>query len=238
MQRYFVNEIRDNQVLVSKEQAHHILNVMRMHVGENITCVFQSHVFLAQITQTSPLNIQIVKELDENHELKNDITLFYCLPKGDKIDLVMQKATELGVKEIILVNSERCIAKIKKEDQDKKFRRFNMICMEASEQSKRSFVPIVNKVINFKEIENYDFDYKFIAYENEKDNFLYEKLKDVKPNQSLAILIGSEGGFSKKEVEFANSVGFSSVSLGKRILKSETAVFYALSVIGFMIEGR
>lgn len=236
MQRYFVENIVDNRVSLTKDQEHHIVKVMRMSKGDKITCVFASKVHLCEVISTNPLQVDVVEELDENNELDVNVTLLYCLPKGDKLDLVLQKATELGVKEIILVQSERCVAKIKKEDETRKLVRFNTIVKEASEQSKRNIVPEISKIIQYKDIAKYKFDHMFIAYENEKDETYYSKLEKVEKGQSLGILIGSEGGFSSKEVEYAISQGYTSISLGKRILRSETAVFYALSAISFVVE--
>lgn len=238
MQRYFVEEIIDNDVIVSKEQEHHIIKVMRMKEKEKITCAYKGEIFLCEIVSLSPLKIKVVEKLNENNELKVNVTLLYCLPKGDKLDLVIQKATELGVKEIILVQSERCIAKIKKEDEAKKLKRFNLIATEASEQSKRSCVPLIEKVIPFKDISKFNFDHKFIAYENEKDTTFFELLQNVKEDEKIGILIGSEGGFSSKEVDFARQNNYYSISLGKRILRSETAVFFALSAIDFIVERK
>ncbi|MDD6302825.1 MAG: RsmE family RNA methyltransferase [Bacillales bacterium] len=236
MQRYFVNEIKDNYVILDKEQAHHIVNVMRMKIGDYISCVFQKSVYLCKINSINPLKVEIEEDLRENHELNNPIILLYCLPKGEKLELVIQKATEIGVSEIILIQSERCIAKINKENKDKKLARFNKIALEASEQSKRNIVPLINKVIDYKQIKDYKFDHMFIAYENEKQNFFKEQLMKVKENESVAVLVGSEGGFSKQEVEYACSLGYQSISLGKRILRSETAAIFSLSCISFMLE--
>ena len=236
MQRYFVNQINNDRVILNKEQEHHILKVMRMKENEEITCVNEGRVFLCKITSTNPLEVEVTNQLEEDNELKNKVTLLYCLPKGDKLDLVLQKATELGVYEIVLVQSERCVAKIKKEDEERKLERFNKIVLEASEQSKRSVVPLVNKIISFKDISKYSFDHQFISYENEKEDSFYSELTKVNPGESIGILIGSEGGFSLKEVDFAKENNYHSISLGKRILRSETAVFYALSAIGFYLE--
>lgn len=236
MQRYFVEKIIDNEVVISKDQEHHIVKVMRMRVGDQITCVNEGKVYLCEISSTLPLIIKVKEELLENNELDVKVTLLYCLPKGDKLDLVLQKATELGVSEIILVQSERCIAKIKKEDETRKLARFNQIVKEASEQSKRCKIPVVEKIIQYKDIASFKFDHQFIAYENEKEETFFEKLQNVQKGQSIGILIGSEGGFSLKEVEFAKENNYHSISLGKRILRSETAVFYALSVISFITE--
>ena len=236
MQRYFVKEINNDVVVFEKDQIHHIVNVMRMKENEKITVAYQGEVFLASIKSIVPLKVVIEENLNEKHELPNPITLLYCLPKGDKLDLVIQKATELGVSEIILVQSERCIAKINKENKEKKLLRFNKIATEASEQSKRSKIPLIDKVVDFKDIKKFKFDHSFIAYEDEGEISFKEKLEAIKEGESIGIIIGSEGGFSKKEVDYAISNNYQSVSLGKRILRSETAVFYALSSIALIIE--
>lgn len=238
MQRYFVNEIKDNKLVLDKDQVHHIVNVMRMRVGDKVSAVCDKEVYLCEVTSSSPLVVEIKENLHENHELDNEVVLLYCLPKGEKLELVIQKATEIGVSEIILVQSERCVAKITKENKDKKLVRFNKIAQEASEQSKRNIVPTINKVIDYKDIKNYKFDHMYIAYENENQNFFKDELTKVKKNESVAILVGSEGGFSEKEVEYASNLGYQSVSLGKRILRSETAAIFALSCISFMLEGE
>lgn len=236
MQRYFVNEIRNDQVIFDKDQTHHIVNVMRMRVNDQITVVYNEEAFLATIISTNPLKVNIVENLNEDHELKNRITLLYCIPKGEKLDLVVQKATELGVSEIILVQSERCIAKITKENKDKKLLRFNKIALEACEQSKRTKLPLIDKVIDYKDISKFSFDHAYIAYEDEDEISFRDKIEKIKENETIGIIIGSEGGFSKKEVEYASKNGYTSVSLGKRILRSETAVFYALTSFSLLLE--
>ena len=164
MQRYFVEKIIDNEVVISKDQEHHIVKVMRMRVGEQITCVNEGKVYLCEISSTLPLIIKVKEELLENNELDVKVTLLYCLPKGDKLDLVIQKATEIGVKNIVLVHSSRCVCKFKKEDFDKKITRFKKIATEASEQSHRLVIPEIKDIIDYKEINKYHFDYSYIAY--------------------------------------------------------------------------
>ena len=158
MQRYFVDQIDNNAVTLTNDQEHHILKVMRMRTKDRITCVFNGEIYLCERCARDmniDLKIEVIEKLEENNELDVNVTLLYCLPKGDKLELVLQKATELGVKEIILVQSERCVAKIKNEDRERKLKRFNSIVKEASEQSKRSFVPIINKIISFRDISKY-----------------------------------------------------------------------------------
>lgn len=238
MQRYFIEEMDNGRPLFSKDQIHHIVNVMRMRSGDKITIVYQNEAFLCELTNNNPLEVKLIENLNEDHELHNNVTLLYCLPKGEKLELVVQKATELGVSEIILVQSERCIAKITKENKDKKLLRLNKIALEASEQSKRTKVPVIKEVISYKELSKFHFDHQFIAYENEGELSFKARLEQVKENESIGVLIGSEGGFSISEVEKAKDIGYISVSLGKRILRSETAVFYALSTIGFVLENK
>ena len=236
MQRYFVSSIEDKKVILDKDQIRHIEKVMRMKTGDQITACFNNEVYLCEIKGFNPLDVEVISKLDEDHELKNPVTLLYCLPKGDKLDLVLQKACELGVSEIILVQSERCVAKIKKEDEAKKLLRFNTILTEASEQSKRSKIPTCNKIIDYKDIGKYHFDHAYIAYENSTDETFYSSLMNVKDGESIAVLVGSEGGFSPKEVDKAVQEGYHSISLGKRILRSETAAIFSLSAICFILE--
>jgi 16S rRNA (uracil1498-N3)-methyltransferase len=236
MQRYFVNLIEDNKVILDKDQIRHIEKVMRMQTGDKITVCYNNEVYLCEIKGFNPLVIETISKIDEDHELKNHVTLLYCLPKGDKLDLVLQKACELGVSEIILVQSERCVAKIKKEDEAKKIARFKTILTEASEQSKRSKIPTLDKIIDYKDIGKYHFDHAYIAYENSTDETFYSSLMNIKDGESIAVLVGSEGGFSPKEVEKAIESGYQSISLGKRILRSETAAIFSLSAISFILE--
>ena len=236
MQRYFVKEIINGDVVFEKDQVHHIVNVMRMRVEDQITVVYNGEAFLASIISTNPLKVKVLENLNEEHELKNHITLLYCIPKGEKLDLVIQKATELGVGEIILVQSERCIAKITKENKEKKLIRFNKIALEASEQSKRTKVPTIDKVIDYKDISKFKFDHSYIAYEDEGEISFKEKIEKIKEGETIGIIVGSEGGFSRKEVDYAIINGYESISLGKRILRSETAVFYALTSFSLILE--
>lgn len=234
MQRYFIDK-NFKDITFTNEQIKHIVKVMRMDINDLIEVVFAERCYICKITSINPFEVEKVNEITSSPELNVDITLLYCLPKGDKLDLVIQKATEIGVKKIILVQSSRCVTKYKKEDFKRKIERFNKIITEASEQSHRFICPEIVDIINFKDIKNYKFDHSFIAYENERTISL-NSLNNFKKNESIGIIIGSEGGFDKEEVEYAESKGYTSISLGKRILRSETACIYALSVIAFLTE--
>lgn len=237
MQRYFTSFKDEKNITISNDDIFHIVKVMRMKINDQFEINNDGDIYLAQINSLAPFSFKIIKKIDENHELKTKITLLYCLPKGDKIDLVLQKATELGVNQIVLVNSSRCIAKINDENKEKKLARFNKIIKEATEQCKRNNLPALKDVIKFNEISNYQSDLNLIAYENSKmsNQELKDLLKNFKGN-TVTILIGAEGGFSKEEVEYALKNNFISISLGNRILRSETSVFNLLSILGYELE--
>lgn len=237
MQRYFTSFNDEKNITISNDDIFHIVKVMRMKINDQFEINNDGDIYLAQISSLAPFSFKILKKIDENHELKTKITLLYCLPKGDKIDLVLQKATELGVNQIVLVNSSRCIAKINDENKKKKLARFNKIIKEATEQCKRNNLPSLKDVIKFNEISNYQSDLNLIAYENSKMS--NQELKDILINfkgNTVTILIGAEGGFSKEEVEYALKNNFISISLGNRILRSETSVFNLLSILGYELE--
>lgn len=233
MERYFV-DIIDDEIIISEKQIHQIIKVMRNNVGDKITLVNEGYFYLCEITSISPFKFKIIDKSLADTELKKDITLLYCLPKGDKLEFAVQKATELGVKKIVLVSSSRTIMKIKKEDEARKLERFRKIALEASEQCSRAFVPQIVGVISIKDIGKYKSSLNLIAYENERALNISESL--LKDHDSISILIGAEGGFSLSEVESANELGFQSVCLGNRILRSETAVCYALSLLSHYSE--
>lgn len=238
MQRYFGNII-SNQVALSDDDCFHLVKVMRAIVGDQIEVVDSGKVFLCTVTSIKPLKIEINKEIKEDHNLPNKVVLICALLKGEKIDFVLQKATELGVNEIVFFNSERTIVKMNSAQKESKYERFRKILKEASEQSKRNDIPILTKLIDFKDIAKLKLDRKYIAYEGYKGKpNLVKEVAPAKPGQIIGIIIGPEGGFSEAEYKFAKEKGFKPVSLGKRILRAETAAIYALSVIGNTLESR
>ena len=239
MQRYF-GKIIGRQVLLEDSDIFHLTRVMRAKVGEKIEVVNEGVVYLAQINRFKPLEIDVVRRLKENNELPNNIILIAALLKGEKMDLVLQKATELGVSEIVLLQTERPIVKFKKDEKEVKMKRFNLILKEAAEQSRRSIVPHLFRVITLDHLSDIDAEVKMIAYEEEAGpTNSFNKIVDaIKPGQKIAVLIGPEGGFAEHEVEIALHHGFKKVSLGKRILRAETAAFYALSVIANRLEKK
>ncbi len=236
MRRYFVQGSLE-KVIFSEDDVFHMVKVMRMHEGEEIEIVLNGHIYLASLINLKPLEVKVAREIKENRELNNEITLLYCLPKGDKLNLVIQKATELGVKNIVGVISSRTIVRLDPKEKERKIERFNKIIKEASEQSKRAVLPTFLDIIDYQDIGKYTGNHNFIAYEGESlnENHLYDELLNIKEHESISILVGAEGGFSPEEVQFANDHKFKSVSLGTRILRSETAAIYFLSVLAFML---
>jgi len=158
--------------------------------------------------------------------------LIIPLLKENKIDLILQKATELGVSKIIPVIMERSIIKLEKDRENKKIERWNKICKEASEQSKRVNIPIVTEVKSLREIENEN-GLKIVCSTKEKDNTIKKFLNNNKNYNKINIVIGPEGGITPKEEEYLNSIGFNSISLGNNIMRVETVPIYILSVINY-----
>ncbi len=233
MQRYFA-ELIDNQIRLSDDDIHHIIHVMRMKVGNHFEIVVNQKLYLCEITNLSPLSFN--KEIkEEDVEIKTDITLFFALAKGDKIDLVIQKATELGVHKIVLFKSKRCVVNFDNKDIDKKLSRYKKIAKEASEQCHRLIVPEILGVVDINKIDSYLEEVNLLAYEKEAGNTTNSFNID-KNTKSVSVMIGSEGGFEEEEVKLLTEKGFKTISLGKRILRCETAAIYALSVLAYELE--
>ncbi len=237
MQRYFATYDKNQNIVINNDDIFHIQKVMRMNVGDTFEINADGELKIAEITSNSPFSFKIIKEINENHELNGYVRLLYCLPKGEKTDLVIQKAVELGCSEIVLINSERSIAKITKENKEKKITRFNKIIKEASEQSKRSKLCKLKDVIDFKDIAKYPADFSLIAYENTEFTSLdLIKILPSLRDKTINIIVGAEGGISKKELEIAKSAGYKEISLGKRILRSETACIFILSILSLYLD--
>lgn len=238
MQRYFVKKENDKFIL-SESDFHHIKNVMRMKNNDEMICVYDNHSFLCAINYiNNSYEIKILNEITKDVELNKQVILYQALIKNDKFDLVMQKATELGVSDIVPTIFSRSVVKVDDNKKDNKLVRYERIVKEACEQSHRQIMPKIHQYINVKNITLDEDTLGLIAYENNGDfSSFYNSLKDVENYKKIAIVIGPEGGFSDDEVKYLTSIGFKNVSLGKRILRSETASMYALSVIAFYLEG-
>ncbi len=239
MHKFFVNEscIDGDLVNIQGDDVKHIYKVLRLKSGDRVNinnCVGEE--FLAQIKDVSKTNVlcEIIKKTDINNESPVKIHLYQGLPKATKMDLIIQKATELGVMGITPIITERVI--IKNELKEfKKIDRWNKIALEACKQSKRTIIPKVNEPVEFSVLlgEADSYDLIVVPYEN-KENFgikaMICKLKN-KNIKNVAIVIGPEGGFEEEEIEKLSSLGSEIVTLGPRILRTETAGFVCASLL-------
>lgn len=241
MQRYFIDGNLEEltKISVSDNQKKHMERVMRYHNGDEVICIDHfSNVYLCQIADIHQGILEKKEMLKEDHELDVKVTLIYGLPKNDKFEFVLQKATELGVSRIVPFLSKRSVIKTDKKTFQKKYERYQRILTEASEQSYRLKVPTLAPLISLHEIKDYLSDRNLVAYEEaskkgEKSR-LYSTL--MSNYHSITIIVGPEGGFDQSEIDVMKSFGIQECSLGKRILRSETAPLYMLSVIGYTRE--
>ena len=233
MQRYFSNKLENNKFELNKDDYYHILRVMRMKTGDNIEVVYNSEVYICDLEIINNEVSAIIKSKEENKEIDNiEKVLIIPLLKENKMDLILQKATELGISKIIPVIMERSIIKLEKDRESKKLERWNKICKEASEQSKRVNIPIITEVKTLKDLEN-ESGLKIVCSTKEKDNTIKKFLNDNKDYNKINIVIGPEGGIAPKEEDYLNSIGFESISLGNNIMRVETVPMYILSVINY-----
>lgn len=235
MRRFFgsVNEI-DNTVSFSEDTSKHI-KVIRLNISESFEVVSNGEIFLCKVINLFPFKAEVLEKLslESERELNFDLILFCPLLKHGNFELVLQKSVELGVKEIYPYLSSRVIKRVSKDEFDSKKSRYEKIISAASEQSNRTIVPILHDLYNMDELTSVEAKYKFIAFENEAIKGKMIPAIILEPNEKAICLIGPEGGFSQQEVDLFTSNGFQAVSLGKRILRAETAVFYMLSVVGY-----
>ena len=233
MQRYFVKEKIDNKFILEQSDIHHIKNVMRNKNNDKIEVVYDKKTFICNIDNINDCSLSIIEELEENNELDIELVVVCSLVKEQKMDLILQKLTELGVSKIIPLKTERSIVKIDEKRESKKLIRWQAICKEASEQAKRNNVPIVTDIYTLKDLIKEDSDIKLLCSVNEKNNFINNYLQNYKNCAKMIVVIGPEGGFSDKEEEFLVSNGYDRVSLGNRVLRVETATIYVASIINF-----
>lgn len=236
MPKFFINKklIRDNIYEINGEDALHIKNSLRKKIGDRITlsdgCGYDYDCIIKNITECIILYIQ--NAYISKNEVKKEIILCQALPKGDKLDFIIQKSVELGVSMVVPFISNRCVSRPKKETLLKKNNRYNKIALEAAKQSLRSKIPIVHEIVSFEKCLNMvdEKDKGIIFYEEEgKKISLLEK--ELLKAERIFLFIGSEGGFEKQEIERAIGKNFSICTLGNRILRCETASITAISVL-------
>ena len=246
MQRFFVepHQIDEaaHQIHIVGTDVNHISNVLRMKQGEEVWISDggkKEYRCAIEAFSADEVLLHIIYAQEPDYELPSRIYLFQGLPKADKMELIIQKAVELGVYEIIPVETKRCVVKLDGKKAAKKVDRWQQIAESAAKQSKRMLIPNVHQVLSFKEALKYaeSMDIRLIPYELAKGmQETKEILAAIEPGQSIGIFIGPEGGFEEKEVEAAISEGAKPITLGKRILRTETAGLAILSVLMFQLE--
>lgn len=240
MPRFFVgeNQIADNKITIVGQDVKHIKNVLRMAVGQNVDiCDDKGRKYACEIENIAKeeITVKILSCNEQGNEPGIPVTILQGVPKGEKMELIIQKNVELGITKIVPVIMERCVVKFQnQQDKEKKAARWNKIAMEAAKQCGRSIIPKVLVPENLsKVIAELPQDALLItASENEKTVSLKEILQKEKPRE-IYFIIGPEGGIASSEEECLKNAGFNSVSLGPRILRTETAGFALLSAIRY-----
>ena len=231
MQRYF---IKNKDMSLEESDIRHIKKVMRMNINDKIEVVYNNKLHICEITSLEPFNIKVIEELDENKKTRIELTVAVALVKEQKMDLILQKLTELGVSRIIPVSMERSIVKLDKERFNKKKVRWESICKEASEQSKRTNIPIIEDIKSIKDLTKEDADLKLVASTKEKEKLLNYYLQSIEGCAKIIMVIGPEGGISDREEDILVSNGYNRVSFGNLIFRVETATIYVASIINYI----
>ena len=234
MQRYFKDTDLDIFEL-SQDDSYHITKVMRNNIGDMIEVVIDKKLYICEIIDMNNLvTVKKKEEVETDSELECSITIAQSLVKEQKMDLILQKSCELGVAEIIPINTTRSIVKLDKKE-TKKIDRWNKILKEASEQSKRVVIPKVNNILDIKDLTKLDYDIKILCTVNELSTSIKRVLsKDLK-GAKIILVIGPEGGFTDAEEKILIESGYISTSFGNRVLRTETASLYALSIINYIL---
>lgn len=244
MHHFFVTpeQVQEDTIKITGSDVNHMKNVLRMKNGEQVQISDgNNRKFLCEIMSmaSEEICLRIKEELRADTELPSRIYLFQGLPKSDKMELIVQKAVELGVFAVIPVATKRAVVKLDDKKAGKKIERWNSIAESAAKQSGRSLVPEVMQVMSYKEALQYakDLDVVLIPYElAEGMSETKTMIENICPGQSVGIFIGPEGGFEVEEVEYATAQGAKAITLGKRILRTETAGLTTLSILMYHLE--
>ncbi len=229
--------------VITGSDVNHIKNVLRMKIEEQVAVCngVDGKEYRCAITgmDESSVVLELLEILEESNELPAQVVIFQGIPKADKMELIIQKNVELGVHCIIPVATKRCVVKLDDKKAGAKISRWQGIAEAAAKQSKRGIIPQIGNVMTFKQALSYvqDFDVKLIPYEHAEDiRKTKELLEQVKPGQRIAVFIGPEGGFEETEVQTALEMGVTPITLGKRILRTETAGFTIMSWLMYLLE--
>ena len=245
MYQFFVEEeqVHSDSISITGGDVNHIKNVLRMKNGEKIRVSSKSgQAYFCHIS--SILDDEVIAAIDSadetGTELDNHIVLYQGLPKGDKMELIIQKAVELGVSEIVPVAMKNCVVKLDDKKAKSKVTRWQAIAESAAKQSKRSLIPEVKMPMSYKEAVAYakKLDVKLVPYENEHGMAgTKAAMEQIKKGESIAVFIGPEGGFAPEEIEMVRDE-MQLISLGRRILRTETAGIAALAILGYQLESQ
>lgn len=233
MQRYFVKEKENDYLILEPSDVHHIKNVMRNKPEDQIECIYQEKLYICKIEDPNQSKVKILESIDNNNESNLNATVAIALVKEQKMDLILQKLTELGINQIIPVAMERSIVKLDDIKFKKKKERWEKICKEAAEQSKRNKIPQIMDIHTVKQLKDLPFDYKFICSTRNPKNLVNKYLQKQVAYATMIFVIGPEGGIAPSEEDILESNGYIPISLGNRIMRVETAAIYIASIINF-----
>ena len=245
MQHFFVtpDQVKEDHIYIEGSDVNHMKNVLRMRAGEEVMVSDgNNRKYLCEV-EGYELDLAVLKIQEKgvvDTELPSQIYLFQGLPKQDKMELIVQKAVELGVYQVIPVATKRSVVKLDAKKAEKKTERWQQIAQSAAKQAGRGYIPEVHSVMTYKEAMEYarKLDVVLIPYELAEGMEETKKMiRQIQPGQSVRIFIGPEGGFEIEEVEEAINAGAKAITLGKRILRTETAGLTTLSVLMFHLEG-
>lgn len=243
MPRFFAarEDILEDKIFIRREDAYHIARALRMAVGDSVTVSDgrgEEYLCTLSSIRDELCECKIDSHRPSDSEPPVSITLFMAYPKGDKLELVIQKAVELGAARIVPFESSRCIKRPKKDKAEKTTARLQRIADEAAKQCGRAVLPKVFECVSYKEMLGMasEAELPLFCYEAEGDNSIHRVLSSNKSVKEISVTVGCEGGFSPEEAKEALEAGLISVSLGRRILRCETAPIFALSAISYEFE--
>lgn len=246
MSKFFVksNKISNDKIVIDTDDVNHIKNVLRKKIGDSIlVCDYEKKInYDCEIEEITKKEVicKIISKKESEHESNVKIDIFQGLPKSDKMEFIIQKGTELGVNCFIPVAFKRSVVRVEEKDQNKRIERWQKIAEVSAKQSGRDIIPLIKNIQNVKNIcqlfENYDI--VLVAYESENKNGLKKILKSV-ANQNevkIAVVIGPEGGIDETEIELFKNAGAKIVTLGRRILRTETVCLAMTAIINYELE--
>lgn len=234
MQRYFAV---DKDLNISDKDKHHIINVMRMKINDKIEIVYDEKVYLCEINDISKKDVSYsVKDIiDVNNELPVKVTIAVSLVNEKKLDFILQKCTELGIYDFILVSSDRSKIKIDGKE-NKKIERWNTITKEAAEQSHRNIKPVIKGIMSINEVSKLDYDLKLTCSTKENEKTIKNVLQNSTNCDRIIIVVGPEGGLTNYEEEILKENNYIPITLGNLILRTETVPIYIMSLINYEVS--